>query len=390
MTPSRPVSRSPSLGERIWRARLEAGLTQAQLAGTEIAVRTISRIERGYTVPSRRVLAYIARRVGRPLGYFLDGAAPVGEVDIIYLVMLARARRMAGDLEGAARAARDADDRAPSLGSLPVRWSAALERAVCELARTGSADNEARVRRAQETARRAGLHEDVWWAEYAVASQAAERGEHDRARAMLERLTSDIGDRAPELCASATALLVRLLCRRGPAVPALAARLDGIGRARSRRGVADALEAESRDAYAAGRPDEAAWAAQRAASIRSAMHAAAEEAKARLEVGTSFLASGIGDRAEAELARARALAREAGQPRVETQALVALSELYAGSGRLAEAAAVLEEAQSLCAGGSGAPRAASAAAAGPAGGASDPTYVSLQRRPGRAYDKSER
>jgi flagellar P-ring protein precursor FlgI len=81
---------------------------QAELAGTEVRVRTISRIETERAVPSRHVLVHIARRVGRSLAYFLNGDAPVREADVAYLVLLARMRRLSGDLAAALTAAAPA------------------------------------------------------------------------------------------------------------------------------------------------------------------------------------------------------------------------------------------------------------------------------------------
>jgi tetratricopeptide (TPR) repeat protein len=121
--------------------------------------------------------------------------------------------------------------------------------------------------------------------------------------------------------------------------------LEGTGE----RAVADALEDDAKRAYEAGRVEEAVWAAERVVAIRTAVRAKADEAKARCEAGASLLASGAAGDAEAELARARDLAREAGEALVEARSLALLGELYARCGRIVEAAALLEQARSLCA-----------------------------------------
>ena len=66
-----------NLGEKIRRARLEAGLSQRQLCGEEITRNMLSQIEHDTAKPSMDTLRYLAARLGKSLGYFLDeeGAA---------------------------------------------------------------------------------------------------------------------------------------------------------------------------------------------------------------------------------------------------------------------------------------------------------------------------
>ena len=64
---------SSILGERIARARREAGLTQAQLAGKVSVGRTaISKTESGRRRVESTELARFARALGRPVDWFLD------------------------------------------------------------------------------------------------------------------------------------------------------------------------------------------------------------------------------------------------------------------------------------------------------------------------------
>ena len=56
--------------ERVRQARVEAGLSLAQLAGDDVSRTFIHFVERGRSRPSRRVLALIARRTGKPISYF--------------------------------------------------------------------------------------------------------------------------------------------------------------------------------------------------------------------------------------------------------------------------------------------------------------------------------
>ena len=63
------------LGVRIKQARLEAGLSQRQLCGDTITRNMLSLIESGRAKPSMDTLAYLAARLGKPMGYFLEEQA---------------------------------------------------------------------------------------------------------------------------------------------------------------------------------------------------------------------------------------------------------------------------------------------------------------------------
>jgi tetratricopeptide (TPR) repeat protein/DNA-binding XRE family transcriptional regulator len=58
----------------IRRARLDSGLSMAQLAGSEVTRQAIFLIETGKTRPSMRTLELIASRTGKPAGYFMRPA----------------------------------------------------------------------------------------------------------------------------------------------------------------------------------------------------------------------------------------------------------------------------------------------------------------------------
>ena len=59
------------LGQRIKKARLEAGLSQRQLCGQVCTRNMLSLIESGRAKPSMETLRYFAHRLGRPLSWFL-------------------------------------------------------------------------------------------------------------------------------------------------------------------------------------------------------------------------------------------------------------------------------------------------------------------------------
>lgn len=70
------------LGEKLLRARLEAGLTQRQLCGEQITRNMLSRIEHGAAKPSMKTLQYLASQLGKPMSYFLEEAvlSPGGQL----------------------------------------------------------------------------------------------------------------------------------------------------------------------------------------------------------------------------------------------------------------------------------------------------------------------
>ena len=60
---------------RVREARVEAGMSLAQVAGDDVSRTFIHFVEQGRSRPSQSVLALIARRTGKPISYFLDGNA---------------------------------------------------------------------------------------------------------------------------------------------------------------------------------------------------------------------------------------------------------------------------------------------------------------------------
>lgn len=70
------ADRATTLGQRVRAARRDAGLSQAQLAGSELTKGFISQIEADLVRPSIRSLQHIASTLGRPLDYFI-GDAPL-------------------------------------------------------------------------------------------------------------------------------------------------------------------------------------------------------------------------------------------------------------------------------------------------------------------------
>lgn len=63
------------LGQRLRQARLEAGLSQRQLCGEIITRNMLSQIENGSARPSMATLEYLAKRLEKPMGFFLEEQA---------------------------------------------------------------------------------------------------------------------------------------------------------------------------------------------------------------------------------------------------------------------------------------------------------------------------
>jgi len=71
-TPDIAVEMLPVLGQRIREARLALGLTQEQLAKPEFTKGFISQLEHDQTRPSISTLEHLARKLRRPISYFVE------------------------------------------------------------------------------------------------------------------------------------------------------------------------------------------------------------------------------------------------------------------------------------------------------------------------------
>ncbi len=76
-----------TLGQRILQARLEAHLSQRELAGDEITRNMLSALEHDTANPSVTTLRYLAQRLGKPVSYFLgEEQPPIDGYDILTAV----------------------------------------------------------------------------------------------------------------------------------------------------------------------------------------------------------------------------------------------------------------------------------------------------------------
>ncbi|HEV2281497.1 MAG TPA: tetratricopeptide repeat protein [bacterium] len=91
-----------SLGERIRARRKELRLTQSQLGGTDLTKGFISLIEKDRAKPSIETLILLAKRLQRPIGYFLEESTPLGRRALQTLLSLGWALLKQGDFTQAA------------------------------------------------------------------------------------------------------------------------------------------------------------------------------------------------------------------------------------------------------------------------------------------------
>ncbi|MFE6737155.1 helix-turn-helix domain-containing protein [Streptomyces tubercidicus] len=94
-------------GRRIKELRVSAGMTQHDLAGSEMSSSYISLVEHGKRIPSGRALKILAERLGVEVAA-ISGAAtpsestgPVRRLDLVGRLVAARRQWEGGDVEGA-------------------------------------------------------------------------------------------------------------------------------------------------------------------------------------------------------------------------------------------------------------------------------------------------
>jgi len=86
----------PIVPGRIRQARLERGLSLAELAGAEVSRAFIHQLEQGLARPSLPVLEMIAQRTGKPIGFFTSGpeTRPTGAVPDLAAELMTMSRRL--------------------------------------------------------------------------------------------------------------------------------------------------------------------------------------------------------------------------------------------------------------------------------------------------------
>ena len=92
----------PIIPSRIRQARVERGLSLADLAGTEVSRAFIHQLEQGLARPSLQILELIAQRTGRSVNYFTSGElqpAPGPDVSSDLVATSKRLERLASTLD---------------------------------------------------------------------------------------------------------------------------------------------------------------------------------------------------------------------------------------------------------------------------------------------------
>ncbi|HLN65552.1 MAG TPA: helix-turn-helix domain-containing protein [Symbiobacteriaceae bacterium] len=117
-----------TMGDRIRRVRLARGLTQQQLAGSELTRSFICRVERGKVRPSRQVLELFAARLGKPVTYFTDETMNEDRLQAEARKLRERAQLAvaAGQFDPALGLARQGLEAAVSLGRTEDEFRARL------------------------------------------------------------------------------------------------------------------------------------------------------------------------------------------------------------------------------------------------------------------------
>ena len=90
----------PSLGERVRQLRINAGLTQTDLAGERFSKEYVSQIERGKTRPTDETIAWLAERLGVDAGFLLHGVSSGERERVESVIARAEATLEAHDYEG--------------------------------------------------------------------------------------------------------------------------------------------------------------------------------------------------------------------------------------------------------------------------------------------------
>jgi len=103
-----------TIGQKLRIARIEERLTQEELAGSDLTKSYISEVERGHRTPRLITLKALARRLNRPLSYFVEGASEDREAEVH--LQLGLAHSLAGSPQTATRPLEKALDLAVNQG----------------------------------------------------------------------------------------------------------------------------------------------------------------------------------------------------------------------------------------------------------------------------------
>jgi transcriptional regulator with XRE-family HTH domain len=331
-------------------ARIEAGLTMAEVAGDEFTRGAIYLFESGRARPSREALELIARRTSKPLSFFLaDGGAAgaLSEADELRAKVELEALR--GRPERVVELARAAIE----VTHAPTARARLLLRLAEAEARLGQID--AGTKDASEARSIALQHPDEPWLEAEAQIVEAEllglAGDPDaasRAEEALERARA-LEPPIAALEARAASLVVGHH-EANEAWPEAAALLAPYAAAGSPPGVAVSAAAQVHEALAEASEKSgqrtAAFAARAQAAALWALHRdLSRAADAAVRLGAVELLAGDPEGARAQLEQALALAETLGLAPVAARALIARADLELRLEDLTAAGQALERAR---------------------------------------------
>ena len=113
------------LGQRLRAARVAKGMTQTDLAGAEVSVGYVSRIESGHRRPNLQVLTDLCARLGTPVEQLLMGVAPQELEQIKLNLDFAELALESGEATTAELQARDAVEQAEAASLKELAYRAA-------------------------------------------------------------------------------------------------------------------------------------------------------------------------------------------------------------------------------------------------------------------------
>lgn len=180
-----------ALGPRVRTARLRAGLTQAEAAGSEMSTAYVSRIEAGQRRPDPALLATLADRLGTTVEHLLTGVSREQEPELRTLLSWAELSLTTGQHDRAAEQLGGVDQE---LASLPADTLPAVRREATWLRarlREAAGDLDDAVVLLEDLA--ASGPTDLRWLEVMTALSRCYREAGDLARA------AEVGDRATEV-----------------------------------------------------------------------------------------------------------------------------------------------------------------------------------------------
>jgi tetratricopeptide (TPR) repeat protein len=347
-----PVSPSlKALGERVKAARVEAGLSQAQLGAPHFTRAYVSAVELGKIRPAVKSLEFLAGRLGKPLSFFLEDRAEERRRREREFEVL-RAKELIA--RGQGREARDLLEPLlqQELSSLDAAHLRRLLGLACHTAREG-ADAVAHLTASVEILERVGSVRELRRARRDLAAALLEAGAADRALAIYRQLlesTEADSPRDPLFRMQVLRGLGATYSMLGDSPAAIAYYEQALHYARDVGDLISLGRIYSGLGYGywlSGDYEAATSNMQRAISTHQAAHDVGTVAELHNNLAVLCLERSHFGRAKEHLAEARQLALTAGRPAILASLTNTEAEIAIGEGRLDDALSILEKARAL-------------------------------------------